>query len=81
MAARKPAKSTPAKVVPAKSIPVATTTVRNTSIPPKTPAPAPAKKAVTYEAIAVRTFEIWASGKGGSEHQNWLQAETELKGL
>jgi hypothetical protein len=76
MAARKPAKSTPAK-----STPVATTTpVRNTSIPPK-PAVVPAKKVVTHEAIAIRAYEISRSGMGGSEDQNWLQAERELKGL
>ncbi len=82
MAARKPAKSTPAKAIPAKSAPVATTTtVRNTSIPPKAPAVVPAKKAITHEAIAIRAYEISRSGMGGSEDQNWLQAERELKGL
>ena len=76
-AARKPTKSTPAK-----SIPVTTTPVRNTVVPPKVAA-APARKSVvvSHDAIAVRAYEIWRSGKGGSEHQNWAQAERELKGL
>jgi hypothetical protein len=82
MAARKPAKSVPAKSIPAKSAPVAVTAVRNTVVPPKATI-APVKKAtpVTYEAIAIRAYEIWRSGKGGSEQQNWIQAEQELKGL
>lgn len=31
------------------------------------------------EAIAQRAREIWQSGKGGSDLQNWLQAERELR--
>ncbi len=82
MAARKPSKPVPAKVIPAKSNPVAVTPVRNTVVPPK-PAVIPARKpaVVTHEAIAIRAYEIWRSGKGGSEQQNWVQAERELKGL
>ena len=82
MATRKPSKPVPAKVIPAKSTPVAVTPVRNTVVPPK-PAVTPVRKpaVVTYEAIAIRAYEIWRSGKGGSEQQNWVQAERELKGL
>ncbi len=58
----------PAKVV---------TQVRNTAIPPK---PA-AKKEITQDQIAKRAFEIYASGKGGSESDNWHRAERELRGL
>jgi hypothetical protein len=84
MAARKPSKPVPAKAIPAKSTPVAVTPVRNTVVPPKPAAvTTPARKPVviTREAIAIRAYEIWRSGKGGSEHQNWVQAEQELKGL
>jgi hypothetical protein len=82
MAARKPAKSVPAKSIPAKAAPAVVTPVRNTVVPPKVTV-APVKKAtpVTHDAIAIRAYEIWRSGRGGSEQQNWVQAERELKGL
>jgi|HubBroStandDraft_1064217.scaffolds.fasta_scaffold489031_1 hypothetical protein len=51
------------------------TPARNTSIP-KSPI---AKKSVTHEAIAKRAYEIYASGRGGSQVDNWLRAESELK--
>ncbi len=55
------------------------TAVRNTSIPPK---PAAKKEvAITHDLIAKRAFEIYASGKGGSESDNWHRAERELRGL
>ncbi len=81
MAARKPSKSVPAKSAPAKVAPVVSTPVRNSAIPPKMPAAAPVRKIVTHEAIAIRAYEISRSGMGGSEDQNWLQAERELNGL
>lgn len=34
---------------------------------------------VNREAIARRAYEIWKSGKGGSDFQNWVQAEKELR--
>jgi len=80
MAARKPLKSTPVKSIPAKSAPVSVTPVRNSVIPPKAVA-MPARPVVSRDAIAIRAYEIWRSGKGGSEQQNWAQAERELKGL
>ncbi len=52
----------------------ATTVSRNTAIPRTT------KREVTYEQIAKRAFEIFASGKGGSQVENWLRAERELRG-
>ncbi len=70
--AKKIAKSTPA----AKTVAKVTTPVRNTAIPKA----AAAKKEITREAIAKRAFEIYASGKGGSEAENWLRAERELRG-
>lgn len=39
--------------------------------------PAPARP--SHEAIARRAREIWLSGTGGSDLQNWLQAEKELR--
>jgi hypothetical protein len=56
------------------------TPVRNTAIPKATPAPAP-KPEITHEMIARRASEIAQSGQGGSDLDNWLRAERELKGL
>ena len=72
-------KTTPAPVAaPAKSTPV-----RNSAIPkPSTPAtPAAKPREVTHEMIARRAYEISISGSGGSEFDNWIRAEKELKGL
>ena len=33
----------------------------------------------TREQIAMRAYEIYASGKGGSEMDNWHRAERELR--
>jgi hypothetical protein len=65
---------------------VATSTaVRNSPVPkpakPVAAAPAtPAKREITQADIAKRAYEIWASGQGGSEMENWLRAERELRG-
>ena len=60
------------------SAPAATSTpVRNSAIPKTQPA---ARKDVTYEMIARRAYEIWQSGDCGSECENWLRAERELRG-
>jgi len=58
-----------------------TTTVRNTAIPKATKAAATVVKSVepTYDQIATRAFEIFASGNGGSEQDNWFRAEGELR--
>lgn len=57
-----------------------TTPVRNTPIPKVAAVATPvAKKEITHEMIAKRAYEIYLSGKGGSEVDNWLQAERELK--
>jgi hypothetical protein len=61
----------------AKSAPVASTPVRNTPIPK----PQPAARAITHEMIAKRAYEISQSPLCGSECDNWLRAERELKGL
>jgi hypothetical protein len=81
-----PKKPEPAKKPIAKSIakPIEkaiSTPVRNTPIP-KVAAPAAmsAPKQITRDQIAVRAFEIFASGTGGSESDNWFRAERELRG-
>ncbi|HWB54350.1 MAG TPA: DUF2934 domain-containing protein [Tepidisphaeraceae bacterium] len=76
MQKKKPAsKSTPATKPAAK--PAASTVIRNTAVPPKI-APA-AKKEIGWDQIARRAYFIWQS-RGGSEMDNWLQAERELRG-
>jgi hypothetical protein len=73
-------KAAPAKVV-------GRTDVRNSPIPrPASPAAktgvaaaAPAPRVVSHDQIAVRAYEIWASGQGGSEFDNWVRAERELR--
>ncbi len=55
-----------------------TSPARNTPIPKAAPA---AKRTLTHEAIAKRAYEIFASGKGGSQVENWLRAESELKSM
>jgi hypothetical protein len=44
------------------------------------PRPSPMKREVTHEMIAKRAYEIYVSGKGGSQLDNWLRAERELRG-
>lgn len=61
----------------------AVTEVRNSSIPPRsgtTTQQTNTNKTVSKEQIAKRAYEIWASGKGGSQLENWLRAEKELRG-
>ena len=82
MAKNNKKKTTPAKkiVTAAKRAVVKTVTeVRNTAIPKLTPAK---KKPliVTQDQIARRAYEIYASGNGGSETDNWFRAERELRG-
>lgn len=83
--AKKPVSSSPAKkAAPAKV--VASTPVRNSPVPKAAPAKAAAprpvmKKEITHDDISRRAYEIWASGQGGSEYDNWIRAEKELRGL
>jgi hypothetical protein len=71
--------TTPIKKAVAKPVDkVVSTPVRNTPIPKVA---APVAKQITQEQIAKRAFEIFASGKGGSETDNWFRAERELRGL
>jgi hypothetical protein len=78
----------PAPTAKPVAAPVAsTTTVRNSPVPkPAKAATAPspavaAKREITQADIAKRAYEIWASGQGGSEMENWLRAERELRGI
>lgn len=59
--------------------PVATP-VRNTAIPKPSAAKASART-ITYEMIAKRAYEISRSAQCGSEVDNWLRAERELKAV
>lgn len=70
-------KSTPVPAVKA----VATKAVCGMSIAPQVARPAamPISVPVSHEMIAQRAREISNSGKGGSDVQNWLQAEKEVK--
>lgn len=72
-------KMNPAKSPPA-SKPASTTEMRNTAVPPRSGGNTQsAKKEIGYDQIAKRAYEIWQS-RGGSEMDNWLQAERELRG-
>ena len=62
-----------------KTVVASTTPVRSTPIP-KVPASVPARREVTHDMIARRAYEIWASGQGGSDYENWVRAERELRG-
>ncbi len=68
-----------------KSAPAPTRTqVRNTPIPRAgaTASAAAAKTLKTQispEIIAKRAYEIYQSGQGGSEMDNWIRAERELR--
>jgi hypothetical protein len=74
-----PKKSPPSRpAVPTRSIPApaAKSVARNTPVPrPQMSSSRP----ITHDAIAKRAFEIYASGKGGSQLDNWIRAERELK--
>ena len=53
------------------------TPVRNSAVPKPQAAPKPA---ITHDAIAKRAYEISQSPACGSEHDNWIRAERELRG-
>jgi hypothetical protein len=54
------------------------TPVRNTPVP--RPQQSSGRREISHEQIAKRAYEISISGSGGSELENWLRAERELKG-
>jgi len=76
-------KTTPAKkiVKAAKRAVVKTITeVRNTAIPKLTLTKKSSVISITQDQIAKRAYEIYASGNGGTESDNWFRAERELRG-
>lgn len=62
--------------IPAAAAPTSTA-VRNSAIPKAQPA----SKVITHEMIAKRAYEISQSPQCGSEYENWIRAERELKGI
>jgi hypothetical protein len=60
---------------PSKSAPRASTPVRSS------PVPKAQKRAITPEMIAERAYFIALSGTGGSEFDNWIRAERELRDM
>lgn len=58
-----------------RSKPSRRTVSRNSPVPRRSRA----KREITQEQIAVRAFEIYVSGQGGSESDNWFRAERELR--
>jgi hypothetical protein len=55
--------------------------VRNSPVPKvSTAAQGFKRSAVTHDQIAQRAYEIWQSGQGGSQDENWYRALRELNG-
>ena len=63
-------------IKPLKSEPRSSTPVRNTPLPKPQP-----RKEITHEMIAQRAYFIAMSGTGGSEFDNWIRAERELRSI
>lgn len=87
MARKTAATKTPApKAAAAPQKAVSSSPVRNSPIPKvaaavATVAAAPAKRSITQDMIATRAYEISRSGDAGSDLDNWLRAERELRGV
>lgn len=73
--ARKPTQTKIGSEVKGASV-VSVTPVRNSAIPK-----VQAKKEITHDQIAERAYFISISGQCGSEYENWMRAERELKGV
>jgi len=59
---------------------VKTSAVRNTAIPKTNTVATPtARRQITQELIAERAYYISISGNGGSQDENWIRAERELR--
>lgn len=64
---------------------VASSPVRN-SPAPRNAAPAaraaaaPARREPSFDEISRRAYDLWQSGRGGSQDDIWFQAERELRG-
>ena len=82
--AKAPAGSVATKIVrpvSASPIAVSSTPVRNTAIPKAAPAARREMKELSHDVIARRAYEIYISGYGGSQDENWQRAEHELRSL
>jgi Protein of unknown function (DUF2934) len=75
--AKKNNKSTSKSLASKSALKKATSVVSRNSPVPR---PSPVKREITHEMIAKRAYEIYVSGKGGSQLDNWLRAERELRG-
>src|SRR5437762_14108263 len=69
--------ATPTVNPPAKAASPVSTPVRNSAVPKSAPS---SKTTVTHEMIAKRAYEISQSPQCGSQHDNWIRAERELRG-
>ncbi len=82
----KPVKKPAAAAKPAAKA-IARTDVRNSPVPKvasviRTPAPrSVAAVSIAHDQIALRAYEIWQSGQGGSEFDHWIRAERELRAV
>jgi len=73
--------ATPTSQAPQQQPSRTSTPIRNTPIPKVSSAPGGGgRRDVSHDQIARRAYEISISGSGGSELENWLRAERELKG-
>jgi hypothetical protein len=82
----------PFKPSPNQPQPARTSDVRNSPVPRQTttagqpprqaapPMTSSTRKTPSRDEIAQRAYFIWQSGKGGSEFDNWVRAERELRG-
>jgi hypothetical protein len=75
----KPAVAAPAAKSIAPAAAASRSDMRNSPVP-RPASPLSKKTEVTHDAIARRAYEIWQSGAGGSEYDNWIRAERELRG-
>ncbi len=70
----------PAVPTPASAAAPVSTAVRNSPIPKVQPSPKPqATRTLPHDTIARRAFEISQSPACGSEFDNWVRAEAELR--
>ncbi len=77
-----PAKKSVSKTASKSAAASRSTPVRNTPIPKAVAKSAGKKMApITSELISERAYFISISGNGGSDDENWLRAERELRGL
>ena len=77
MAAKKQTPAPATRVAAKKEAAPAVSPVRNTAIPK---AQSATQKVITHDMIARRAYEISQSPQCGSEYDNWIRAERELRG-